>query len=304
MDTNKTNQIPAEEAPLTPDEIKAIGEIELGPAKHEVFLNKHYKKLIIGGVALIVAATAGIAWYAYGEQQEEDAASALIDACGITTETAAPSPITYDVKALDKVKEDYASTNAARTADVFLMQNKMASAEPNIELCKKMADSAESDECRLPACMHLALYYMKKNQYAEAVTYFKKIADASSNAYTNQACKYLAYIFLQQGDKAQAEKYLEKMSNKSVDDAYTTLKDKIRGGYELTAAPKPVAAEQNASEEPKLEVEPTSEDILQSKDDIFTKDIPSSSETDGIDLLQTPSTLPGVGTTGDAPSTL
>ena len=42
--TNKTEN--PEETPLTPEEVKAIGEIELGPAKHEVFLNKHYKKLI------------------------------------------------------------------------------------------------------------------------------------------------------------------------------------------------------------------------------------------------------------------
>ena len=86
---NNTNQKPEEEMPLSPDEIKAIGEIQLGPAKHEVFLNKHYKKLIIGGVALIIAATGGIAWYAYGEQQEEDASSALISACGITNSSAA-----------------------------------------------------------------------------------------------------------------------------------------------------------------------------------------------------------------------
>ena len=41
--------------PMSPEEIKAIGEIELGPSKHEIFLNQHYKKLMWGGIGVVGA---------------------------------------------------------------------------------------------------------------------------------------------------------------------------------------------------------------------------------------------------------
>ena len=299
MDTNNTKQTPTEETPLSPEEIKAIGEIELGPAKHEVFLNKHYKKLIIGGVALIAAATAGIAWYAYGEQQEEDASSALISACRITNESATPNPAAYDEKALKNLKEEYPDTNAARSADVFLMQQQMTGTAPNLELCKKMADSSEPDEYRLPACMHLATYYMNKDQQAEAVTYLKKIVEMPANAYKNHACKYLAQICIEQGDRAQAEYYLQQMNNQAVDDSYISLKDMLCGGYVPTVVKKQTEKPSDMSATPK------DEDIFSdsntSDNSIFTEETPSSLENEPQNMLEMPSTLQGVGTTEPAP---
>lgn len=299
MDTNNTKQTPTEETPLSPEEIKAIGEIELGPAKHEVFLNKHYKKLIIGGVALIAAATAGIAWYAYGEQQEEDASSALISACRITNESATPNPAAYDEKALKNLKEEYPDTNAARSADVFLMQQQMTGTAPKLELCKKMADSSEPDEYRLPACMHLATYYMNNGQQAEAVTYLKKIVEMPANAYKNHACKYLAQICMEQGDKAQAEYYLEQMNNQAVDDSYIVLKDMLCGGYVPTVVKKQTEKPSDMSATPKEE--DIFSDSNTSDNSIFTEETPSSLENEPQNMLEMPSTLQGVGTTEPAP---
>ena len=304
---NNTTQKPEEEMPLSPDEIKAIGEIQLGPAKHEVFLNKHYKKLIIGGVALIVAATAGIAWYAYGEQQEEDASSTLIAACGITNESATPDALRYDVSELNRVKAEYPETGAARSADVFLMQNQMAAATPNLELCKKMADGSGADEYRLPACAHLAAYYMKNGDDANAIVYLRKIVETpSSNAYKNQSYKYLAFISLKQGNKEQAASYLSKMTNGSVDRAYVILKDMIEGGYEPTVV-EPVAETPSSITEPVL---PTQEsgaaDALPSLDS--SDKLPSLPESSPVDTLTTPTLPPMPETstlgTGDAPVSL
>lgn len=293
--------------PLSPDEIKAIGEIQLGPAKHEVFLNKHYKKLIIGGVALIIAATGGIAWYAYGEQQEEDASSALISACGITNESAAPDALRYDVSELKRVKSEYPETGAARSADVFLMQNEMAAATPKLELCKKMADSSAADEYRLPACARLAAYYMKNGDDANASVYLRKIVETpTSNAYKNQSYKYLAYISLKQGNKEQAASYLSKMTNGSVDRAYVILRDMIEGGYEPTVVEQTVEETPSTITEPVL---PTQEsgtaDGLPSLEPSAT--LPSLQDNAPVDTLTTPelpSTLTPTTGTGDAPVSL
>ena len=54
MDTNsKTNE---DTLPLSPEEIKAIGEIAIGPSRHEQFLNAHYRKLMWGGITLGIVA--------------------------------------------------------------------------------------------------------------------------------------------------------------------------------------------------------------------------------------------------------
>ena len=54
MDTTSKNT--EDTLPLTPEEIKAIGEIAIGPSRHEQFLNAHYKKLMWGGITLGIAA--------------------------------------------------------------------------------------------------------------------------------------------------------------------------------------------------------------------------------------------------------
>jgi hypothetical protein len=109
METN-TKQNTPDEMPLSPEEIKAIGEIQIGPAKHEVFLNNHYKKLIAGGVVVIIAATAGIAYYAYTEQQTEEAGALVVQAVGSTVADATMQPANYEPQALDSVITNYEGT--------------------------------------------------------------------------------------------------------------------------------------------------------------------------------------------------
>ena len=63
MDTNSKNNEDIQ--PLSPEEIKAIGEIALGPSKHEQFLNAHYKKLMWGGITLGIVAGGVIAFFSH-----------------------------------------------------------------------------------------------------------------------------------------------------------------------------------------------------------------------------------------------
>ena len=66
--------------PLSPEEIKAIGEIELGPSKHEQFLNEHYKKLLWGGITLGIAAGCVIAYFSTQNDRTHQAAAVTVAA--------------------------------------------------------------------------------------------------------------------------------------------------------------------------------------------------------------------------------
>ena len=73
MDTNsKTNE---DTLPLSPEEIKAIGEIAIGPSRHEQFLNAHYRKLMWGGITLGIVAGGVIAFFSHRNDMRHEAAA-------------------------------------------------------------------------------------------------------------------------------------------------------------------------------------------------------------------------------------
>ena len=82
MDNNsKTNE---DTLPLSPEEIKAIGEIAIGPSRHEQFLNAHYKKLMWGGITLGVVAGGIIAFFSHRNDMRHEAAAQVVQAMKIT----------------------------------------------------------------------------------------------------------------------------------------------------------------------------------------------------------------------------
>lgn len=186
--------------PLTPDEIKAIGEIELGPAKHEVFLNKHYKKLIYGGIALAVLASAATAWYAYGEQQESEAGALIVQS------VTKPG---YAVQSLDTVITEYPDTASKETAAYLKAVQDMADpAFVDFSVMKNLADNAESDMVRILACHALAARYTQDGDAENATAYWKKVINFPRNVYTAHAYINLCDIAWNKGDKEQAVAYL------------------------------------------------------------------------------------------------
>ena len=198
--TNKTEN--PEETPLTPEEVKAIGEIELGPAKHEVFLNKHYKKLIFGGVALAVVASIATAWYAYGEQQKKEAGAQIVSAF-------APRTNINDADPLSIVLEDYPDTPSAETATYIKAARDLSDpAFTDFSVMQQLADNAESESVRLLACHALAARYAKDGDYDNATLYLKKVINFPRNVYTAHAYICLSDIAWNKGDKQQALMYL------------------------------------------------------------------------------------------------
>lgn len=202
MDTNTTKPTPEEE-PLTPEEIKAIGEIQIGPAKHEVFLNKHYKKLIAVGAVVAVAATTAIGLYAHGEQKEKNAAALMVQA-------GAPTPAAYDDAALKRIQSDYPETNSAETAKMYAALRAMTDASDTaaVDTMKQLADSAKSAIHRQRACAALAYYYMDQGDSDQAIVYWTKIIQMPAGPYSARAFVYLCDIAWGKGKTDEAYQYL------------------------------------------------------------------------------------------------
>ena len=95
MDTNsKTNE---DTLPLSPEEIKAIGEIAIGPSRHEQFLNAHYRKLMWGGITLGIVAGGVIAFFSHRNDMRHEAAAKVVQAMSLTAPGNAIAPASeYD----------------------------------------------------------------------------------------------------------------------------------------------------------------------------------------------------------------
>lgn len=297
MQTNNTKQNP-EEMPLSPEEIKAIGEIDLGPAKHEVFLNKHYKKLIYGGIALAVVATAATAWYAHGEQQKNEAGALIVQAVGATVVDTSLSPQNYDPQALDSVTADYQGTPAEETAKLLKAMRELTDpAHTDFSALVQLADTAKNDMVRLRAAVALAMRFTQDGDADKASLYWQKVITMPRNVYTPRAYVNLCDIAWNQGNKEKAADYLRQARAACPDSPLFAVganndiavrSDLLESGVdapEVVAAPAEPAAP--AEEMPSLPA-----DSAAPADDIFSTPITTTPAPDAPAAPADLSTLP------------
>lgn len=208
METN-TKQNTPDEMPLSPEEIKAIGEIQIGPAKHEVFLNNHYKKLIAGGVVVIIAATAGIAYYAYTEQQTEEAGALVVQAVGSTVADATMQPANYEPQALDSVIANYEGTASVETAQLLKAMREMTDpANSDLSTMVQLANGAQNEVVRARANVALAVYFSKQGDDEKSQQYWKAVVALPQSAYSALAYICLCDLAWKNGDTQAAAEYL------------------------------------------------------------------------------------------------
>lgn len=223
METNTTKNNPVD-APLSPEDIKAIGEIQIGPAKHEVFLNNHYKKLIAGGVVVIIAATAGIAYYAYTEQQTEEAGALVVQAVGATVADATMQPANYEPQALETVVKDYQGTASVETAQLLNAMREMTDpANTDLSAMVQLANSAQNEIIRARANVALAVYFSKQGDDDKSQQYWKAVADMPHSAYSALAYICLCDLAWKKGDTLAAAEYLRQAQSAYPESAFFAL---------------------------------------------------------------------------------
>lgn len=214
MDTNYKNS--EDTAPLSPEEIKAIGEIEIGPSKHEIFLNNHYKKLIVGGLALVAVASAAICYATYVEQRDMDAGAATVSAMKLTAPGNAATPDAYDAAQLATVVGDYAPTPSAPTAELMeglsLLTAEGDKQQDGIARLEQLAASSANDLICARARAALAAHYMRTGDSAKSATEWKNITNLPQNPYTALAYLCLGDLAKQGGDVEGARNYYKQIS--------------------------------------------------------------------------------------------
>lgn len=207
MQTNTKNE--ADIQPLSEEEIKAIGEIQLGPAKHEIFLNQHYKKLIIGGCVLITVLMGTICYFSYQDQDRDAAAAQNLAALN--------GDPAKEATALYEVTETYPGTPAADSAMVMrgtLLLNEGDTAAEGVKILKEACAVVADATVLARAHASLATYYMTNGDVANATIHWQEITRLENTAYTALAHISLGDLAYEAGEIEKARGHYSEISKK------------------------------------------------------------------------------------------
>ncbi len=262
--------------PLTPEEIKAIGEIELGPAKHEIFLNKHYKKLLWGGIALGIASGCIIAFFSHRNDVKQDAAAEVVTAMKLAAPGEAASPAQYDVAAIDALLGDYASTPSGDTGKLMAGMRLLEGGNPGrgAAMLEALAAKTEDTLIKARALSAVAAHHLAEGKEDKAAEAWKKVTEAGESPYLA-----LAYITL--GDLARAKgdidaaraAYTDAQTKCATSPLVTNKTAEMRLLLLDVDAPKPVAAPKSEEGET-----PSALDAPAKKDNPFGDEEPATTE--------------------------
>lgn len=184
--------------PLTPEEIKAIGEIELGPSRHEQFLNAHYKKLMWGGIALGIVSGSIIAYFSHRNDEKQAAAAQVVAAMKVTGPAAVAMPADYDPVAIAAVAAEHQGTPSAETAALMDGLSKLEgdAKEAGIAKLREIGAKSANTLVRARALTAVASCLMADGKDAEAAAAWEQVAALGDSPY-----RALAYMTL--GDMAR-----------------------------------------------------------------------------------------------------
>ncbi len=238
--------------PLSPEEIKAIGEIEIGPSKHEIFLNTHYRKLMWGGIGLSVVAACVIAWFSYRNDHRNEAAAQAMQVFKVNSPGSAADSSAYDTASLQALSEDYADTPSAAAAELLkalclLTGENSAAALASLE---QLVNSSENPLIAARAQAAIASHYTREGKEKEAITAWQKLVQLGDSPY--QALGYLTLgdMTAAAGDKKAARGYYEQARTKCETSALVTGKTvEMRLILLDVDAPHPVAPLKDTSEQ-------------------------------------------------------
>lgn len=200
--------------PFSPEEVKAIGEIELGPSRHEKFLNNHYKKLIVVSVIFMLVAASCIVYATWRARQEADGAAAVISALKATAVGSVVEAAAYDAETLERVDTDYAGTNAAATAELLRGMQMVAGGQEQqgVETLENLiAANAPDHFLRVRAQAYLAGHYMSGGDAEKAKKLWQEVSSVKTSPYLALAYLSLGDLAKEAGDIEQARAFYNQL---------------------------------------------------------------------------------------------
>ncbi len=230
--------------PLSPEEIKAIGEIEIGPSKHELFLNAHYKKLMWGGIGLSVAAACIIAYFSHRNDHRNEASACTMQVFKATEPGAVAAPAAYDAAALKSLSEDYADTPSAATAELLRALSLLGGDKKTEALAslQQLADSSSNPLIASRAQVAIASHLMQEGKEKESSAAWQKLVQMGDSPYTALGYVTLGDLAAAGGDKQAARGYYEQARTKCETSALVSAKTvEMRLLLLDVDAPRPVA---------------------------------------------------------------
>ncbi len=204
--------------PLSPEEIKAIGSIGIGPSKQDIFLNRHYRKLILAGVIVATAASLGIAWFSHNNDRKAEAGARVVAAMKTQTLTAAHPSASYDAKTLEEIQNEYADTASAPTARLLENLSLLSGTEEQAKAALAGLETISQDATVTPmlrarALCALATYSMDKGDDATAATHWNALLALGESPYSALACMSLGDIAKAAGKKEEARQHYQQAMN-------------------------------------------------------------------------------------------
>ncbi len=205
MDNNSKNDTPS----LSPEEIRAIGEIQIGPSKYESFLDDHYKKFILGLVLVVLLGVGCVAWYSMRNATSNEAAAALITAMGENKVRPITQVYSPDQNKLQDIAQNYDSTASVETALCLKGMAQLSSGEASngIATLTELSASAKNPLVRQRAVASLAMHYMNAGEKEKAVLMWKKLCLEENGIYAALAYMSLGDIARMDGNTEEARSF-------------------------------------------------------------------------------------------------
>lgn len=199
---------------LSAEDIKAIGEIELGPSRHEKFLNAHYRKLIVGVILFMLAAVACIVYATWRAGQEADGAATIVAALKETTVNGAAESAEFDLAALERAESAYSGTRAAATAELLRGMQLISGGQvqQGISLLEELIRSTDDAFLRVRAQVFLANRYMADGNAAKAKELWQEVVRAGRSPYLALAYFCLGDLANDAGEMEQARAFYDKVT--------------------------------------------------------------------------------------------
>ena len=207
MDTTSKNT--EDTLPLTPEEIKAIGEIAIGPSRHEQFLNAHYKKLMWGGITLGIVAGGVIAFLSNRNDMRHEAAAKVVQAMQISAPgQGIAGAEDYDSASLQALVQDYAQTPSADTAALLNGLALLARGdEAGVAALENFAAGNAVLPLRARALAALATYQLQQGK--DSVPTWTRLSQMEANPYSALAYLMLGDLCKNKGEKDAARSWYQ-----------------------------------------------------------------------------------------------
>lgn len=228
------------DALFTNGDVKPIAEIEIGPTKHEQFLDRNHKKLI-ALLLLIGLIVSGFIIYNDIEKDKRNKAGALLV-------SAFSADGKLDLAKFDQVISEYPGTHSALTAAYMKGQalwEQGREKDGNAQMLD-FIQTVDNPEFKAQACVILGCHYMSSGDNEAAVKQFQQAIDCGSALYSPPAYLCLGDIARASGKLDEAQKFYSELVEKFPESAFVIQSMGVPEREDLldVAAPRKVAPAQ------------------------------------------------------------